>query len=868
MSPEQEAKFQARYDAELAQEAKFRARYEQEKANSPSDIGYLSSLAQGLSRGAAGGVLGLQRLIGEGVNAIGTGVSGDWRDKAGNLSNQNILQSIGKGLSQDAATRLAEADKTYQPYSEANPWTAGGGKIAGEIISTLPVGGVLGKSLEGAAGAVGAGDKVAALANALRTSGMKTGTNLSGATLGQRAADLGIRSVGSAGTGAATAAIIDPEHIGTASLFGAAAPSAFKVAGAVASPVGRAIADKWNQFRGNAAESSSAAGRMLADALGLSEDKIPEIIAAARRAPESFVNGSLLTMAQALNAAGMKIPALSLLENTVAQGKGGNVLMDRYMQQAQARLEALRNQGAEIAPNELKQVADLAERTGGKIGATIRTQAADEAAANRAAWEKLDPMAQAEGTAIQLPLEEMKKIQDRMFGAGSFTKHPELASAIAEAEKIGSLNLPEITAEKLGKIRERNLEQEVRALGGIKDNGYLTGELQALRVKNSGTTGLINNKWGKSAEDLASILHERGYLKTDDSAELLDLLRNGGGRKIYAEGGARAPESAWQAMADAAAGDMPSAEKIAQAIPYDQFKRFRTSVGTAAANSAEKNPQQQLALNEIEQLLKNKIETVAGGGGRAGESMSPEFANAYNSARDMTAQYHQRYGTGPVAQILDKPYGQNYRLDGNEIMNKLWHGGQGLKGDVDKLMQALSQDNLNPTMDSLRKFIMTDAASRQTAKGELGAAFPAYVEGRMPALETALTPSQFNSLTSVARDIKNATEAAGISGLTGSDTKAKISMALDAGAIDSPIARGLAKLLTIKGVGGEMLQKKMAEDTILKKNKMMAELLSNPKTGIEELNKMVKNASTQDKAQIMNFLSSVGSKGTPLLATD
>lgn len=745
MSPELEAKFQARLEAERAQEVKFRARYEQEKAG--QDIGALDALGAGISRGAVGTAYGVKNLIGKGLNAIGTGVSGDWRDQSGNLVNQNLLQRIGKGMSNDAQTVLKQADVETKPYSDAYPWTTGGGKLASEILTTLPVGGGLARSLEGAAGAVGAGEKVTALANALRTSGMKTGTDLAGASLGQRAADLGIRSVGSAGTGAATAAVIDPEHIASAAGYGAVTPGLFKVAGGA----GNFAVEKFKQSRGT----SDAAGRILADALGVGEDKIPEIIAAARRAPESFVEGSPLTMAQSLNAAGMKIPAMSLLENTVAQGKGGNTLMDRYMQQAQARLEALRNHGAEIAPNELKQVADLAERTGGKIGATIRTQAADEAAANRAAWEKLDPMAQAEGTAIHLPVDEMSGIQDKIFGAGSFTKNPDLTSAITEAQKIGLEVAPEITTEK--------------------------------------------------------------------------LLRG---------------------------------------VPYEEFKRFRSSVGQAAANSADKNPQQQVALNQIEQLLKNRIETVAAGSGRAGESMSPEFADAYNSARDKTAQYHQRYDVAPISQILDKPYGQNYRLDGNEIINKLWHGGQGLKGDVDKLMSSLSQDNLNPTMDSLRKFIMTDAASRQVAKGELGQAFPAYVEGRMPALETALTPSQFNSLTSVARDIKNATEAAGISGLTGSDTKAKISMALDAGAIDSPIARGLAKLLTIKGVGGEMLQKKMAEDTILKKNKMMAALLSNPKTGVEELNKLVKNSSSQDKEQIINFLSTVGSKSAPLLATD
>ena len=198
----------------------------------PKNISVLDAIKNAAFAGGASTAYGLKKLLGEGINAVGTGFSGDWRDKEGNLVNQNALQRLGKGMIQESSDVKSLSDKALEPYKEAYPWTVGGTKLASEILTTLPVGSSLAKTLEGGAGLLGAGEKVSSLANALRTSGMKTGANLENATRMQKLGDLGIRTAGAAGTGGVTASILDPENAGVATAISAAAPAVFKGFGA------------------------------------------------------------------------------------------------------------------------------------------------------------------------------------------------------------------------------------------------------------------------------------------------------------------------------------------------------------------------------------------------------------------------------------------------------------------------------------------------------------------------------------------------------------------------------------------------------------------------------------------------------------
>lgn len=104
-----------------------------------------------------------------------------------------------------------------------------GGKLASEIAGTAGVGPAIGgiRALSQAA---------PRLAQAIQTAGMRTGG--APATLGQRAADLGIRTTGGAVTGAGSAGLVDPDSAMAGGAIGAAAPGAFQAAGRAGQAVG------------------------------------------------------------------------------------------------------------------------------------------------------------------------------------------------------------------------------------------------------------------------------------------------------------------------------------------------------------------------------------------------------------------------------------------------------------------------------------------------------------------------------------------------------------------------------------------------------------------------------------------------------
>ena len=72
-------------------------------------------------------------------------------------------------------------------------------------------------------------------------------------------------------------------------------------------------------------------------------------------------------------------------------------------------------------------------------------------------------------------------------------------------------------------------------------------------------------------------------------------------------------------------------------------------------------------------------------------------------------------------------------------------------------------------------------------------------------------------------------------GVRGSDTQAKITRALDAGLLDSPMAKSIAKVTSMKGIGGETVRSKLAQMVIENKGKVVADLLADPKAAAAAL---------------------------------
>jgi hypothetical protein len=581
-------------------------------------------------------------------------------------------------------------------------------------------------------------------------------------------------------------------------------------------------------------------GNLLANAIGATPQEAKAIAAAAMAAPKSIVNGSDLTLAQALQHQGAKNSAVSLLERTASGGPGGNALLNRYANQSDARLAAFANQGAEMNP---QLVGDVAENIGNRIGSIIRTQAADDQLAAKHAWVGANGNGGVYGQALtdnvrlKLPLDAMENAMSPL-GRGSVLPAKDARSVLQTANEIGTMKLPPIEPMKAGKaINSQSLEQAVRSEGGIRGGA---GEIRDLGIKQSGTTGLVNNKSGKSADLLAQTMFERGFLPDADPATLFDALRNGGGRKLFANDAVE--NNGFQRMSEANMGDLPEATRIPVSVPFAEYQRLRRDSGSLAAKVGERAGGETEAgvLNRFQGLLAETadqaVDAGLNGSGLLGENMSPEFLRQYNSARALTKQNADLYkGGNNVSQILRKPSGQNYALSGNEITSKLWHGGEGLAGDVQSFKNVLNANNFNPAVSALQKHVLTDAASRTKASGSFGSALPNYVESRMPGMRELLTPDQLDTVTSVSKDIRNAEAAANVEGLRGSDTQAKITRALDAGMLEGPLAKTFAKYSTFHGVGGEMVRSKLAQMVMENKGKVIADLLANPKAAAQAL---------------------------------
>lgn len=175
---------------------------EPNKASGAENDGFLAN-AEAALRGAGTGfgslVLGGQRLVGKGLQAVsadGTPVAraADWLVKDADAGRQRL------------AAELA-------PYEETNPYSAKGGKIASEILATLPIGGGA-LSLARSAGlavpagvAAGVGGRAAQAAIAGGATGGALGAITSNAdTVGGIAADAAIN----AGTSAALGGVLSP----------------------------------------------------------------------------------------------------------------------------------------------------------------------------------------------------------------------------------------------------------------------------------------------------------------------------------------------------------------------------------------------------------------------------------------------------------------------------------------------------------------------------------------------------------------------------------------------------------------------------------------------------------------------------------
>lgn len=229
--------------------------------------GKISSIGAGLGKGFGEVVLGAQGLVGKGLQKLGETVTPDAQTLSGLVTgkkDRGLIQSAGDWLANDAERGRAKLTAELAPYKAANPLTTGAGEIGGNIVATLPVGGILGKGVSAAAPALAragvSAPTIQSLANAVRTGGFRTGAPAA-VGLGAKAADMGLRVAGGAITGGTAAALINPESAATGALVGGALPPALVGAGKLAGYAGRSIYSLAQPF--TAAGQERIAGKII-----------------------------------------------------------------------------------------------------------------------------------------------------------------------------------------------------------------------------------------------------------------------------------------------------------------------------------------------------------------------------------------------------------------------------------------------------------------------------------------------------------------------------------------------------------------------------------------------------------------------------
>lgn len=183
----------------------------------------LVALGAGLGSGIGKTMLGAQRLIGRGAQAVGEAIMPDM-----GTGQRGPVQAAGDWLVKDADQGRAKLTGEVAPYKQASPTSAGLGEFGGEIAATLPVGGLLAAPIK----ALGA----SRLASAVGSAGFRTGVPAAEGIAG-KIADVSIRATGGGLTGGVAGAMVNPEDGVTGALIGAVLPPAIGLAGHAAKTI-------------------------------------------------------------------------------------------------------------------------------------------------------------------------------------------------------------------------------------------------------------------------------------------------------------------------------------------------------------------------------------------------------------------------------------------------------------------------------------------------------------------------------------------------------------------------------------------------------------------------------------------------------
>jgi hypothetical protein len=734
-------------------------------------------------------------VLQQGANLLGGAVRG-----AGSLG-ATVMRALPNFLGGDTAEeneqRRRDMDAALQNLIGADPDSLAyqGGKLGAEIAGTAPIGGLLGRGVGAAANMAGRGAQAAPLVQALTTSGFNAG----GATGG---AGLALRALGGGATGAATAAAVNPEDAGSGAMIGAALPGVLQGIGKVGGAAGRVVRDMRTP-------ADTKAANKLAQALDMQPGDLLRAIG--QQGPQALP-GYQATVPQIL-----QNPVTSQLQRTL-KAAGANAIGDAERVQQQVFRDALEG----VAPI-ANTVQDAAERAGGAIGDFGRAERAKVGKAVSAEFNAIDPFNESQ---ILLPVDDFRAAAAKYLGEGTFGTGGKVAQALGKAQEVGTTEIPAIVATTKKAIgNSQNLEQAVRAAGGIKPGaGGLGGEIGDLMNRQSGTSGLVNAKSGKSVDLLASDLFNRGYLPDDDPATLLEMLRGGAGRKVYASD---ITDDAFRGRMESAMGDLPEATRIAKPVNFQTMQNLRSSMGEAAEQaSLAGNKKEAAALRQMVSDIDGKLQNIADGVADPAEMFAPDMVQQYKTALKAHAEKMKRFETGPQAGMFRKAGDGQMQVQGAEIPGKFFSGKRSQVEDMQAFKRLIG--DRQDLAAEMKRFAVTEGASTSNTAGDLTAKYLTWLDSRSGGLRELLSPQELATLREVGKGVERQINAEQLGRVTGLDTAQKLASMQSLGALDSKVVDILANRIPLVGqFTGPMLSglRKTAAQT---QNDALSRLLANP----------------------------------------
>ena len=664
----------------------------------------------------------------------------------------------------------------------------GAAKIGAEIAGTAGIG----SALAGGAQAMRAGP---AVVNALRSGGMVTG--------GRGAADLALRAGAGAAVGGASAGMVDPSQAGTGALIGGALPGAISGAGKFGSAVGGAI------YRAMTPEMQKQAVA-LAQATGRTID---EVASALQRRGPTMIPGSAKTTPQILQNETVSQVARNL------QNKGNFGLVEAEKANAAARIAALER----VAPT----AGTINEARANAGNAVVDYAKAAEKSASQRVRNLFDAVESQDDVRMFLPIEQMEAARGKFLGRGSFGAGGGPADqAINTAKEIGTTALDAVKAAPMQK--QQSLYEAVLSAGGIRKNSpsgrQLLGELKDLAA--SKQRGAVRANSGKSVDLLAQQMHARGFIPDEDPATLIQYLKDAG-RDTFAGDADMAGQYARRA--EAAMGDLPGAEILPKAVPFQEMQSLRSSIGEAAQSAkVAGNKQAAAALSEMKRAIDSKINAVVNGGALPGETFSQESANLYRKALAEHAAKKAQFNTGPQAAIFRTGSDGLPAKEGAEVAPLFWNSGNAQVENMRAFKRLTKEDQ---SLVKLMKSNATTEALQSSAKGPQGAmtfdAFNKWMKNHSGAAKELFSDQELATLKAIGDELRGATKAENLGRATGSNTAQNI---MSNGILDNPRAQAVAQSMPMgvgKFVTGPLFNYARASGETARNN-ALAQLLADP----------------------------------------